>query len=71
MYFYKINEAEPKYQNLHQLLPRTGPFCMARLFYLPAGKAPAQPRKILVAYPRIPGQSHDLEPGDGNTIDDH
>jgi hypothetical protein len=41
MYFYKINEAEPKYQNLHQLLPQPFVVSLAVMVNLPGNKTSA------------------------------
>ena len=65
MYFYKINEAEPKYQNLHQLLPRAGIVCVAGLVYLPGNKASARFKQCMAAYPAVVQWPDALEPCGG------
>ena len=42
MYFYKINEAAPEYQNLYQLLPWAVAVYMVIMVHLPANKTTTQ-----------------------------
>ena len=61
MYFYKINEAAPEYQNLPQLLLRPAAVHLAKLVDLASGESTAASGAIMDKHPGVHGQHRDIQ----------